>query len=167
LTERGTAIQPYGLVANLRKFFRESMAGAATLAVTHSPRKNLVLSHENPRRSFAFGSSQRNRMTLMFAAARFCEQALSASRAIGFRHEPRGVRAAPRCRMQRKCFMQRWFLERTRCRAAPWGASASTDTLFHCHRHAGKRKLPSLRRNAPEVCRKTSGVAPPAAGHAP
>jgi hypothetical protein len=40
-------------------------------AVTSLPWKNLVLPHEKTRRSFAFGSSQRYRMTLMFGAARF------------------------------------------------------------------------------------------------
>jgi hypothetical protein len=40
-------------------------------AVTSSPRKNLVLPHEKTAPQFAFGSSQRNRMTLMFGAVRF------------------------------------------------------------------------------------------------
>jgi hypothetical protein len=35
-------------------------------------------------RGFAFGSSQRNRMTLMFGAARFWRPDLSASRSFGF-----------------------------------------------------------------------------------
>jgi hypothetical protein len=35
-------------VANLRKHFRKSVAAAASLAITHPPRKNLVLPHENP-----------------------------------------------------------------------------------------------------------------------
>jgi hypothetical protein len=58
-------------------------------------------------RSFAIGSSQRNRMTLMFGAARFCEQALSASPGFGFRITPRGMRAAARRLMRRKYFKQR------------------------------------------------------------
>jgi len=49
---------------------------------------------KNARRSFAFGSSQRNRMTLMFGAARFWRRGLSASRSFGFRITPRGMRAA-------------------------------------------------------------------------
>jgi hypothetical protein len=76
------------------------------------------------RRSFAFGSSQRNRMTLMFGAARFCEQALNASRSFGFRITPRGMRAAP-CRLTRhKCFKQRRIFERARRRVASCGSSA-------------------------------------------
>jgi hypothetical protein len=61
------------------------------------------------RRSFAFGSSQRNRMTLMFGAARFLRPGLSASRSFGFRITPRGMRAASRCLMRHKCFQQRWI----------------------------------------------------------
>jgi hypothetical protein len=48
------------------------------------------------RRSFAFGSSQRNRMTLMVGAARFWRPAISASRFMGFRVAPRGIGAALR-----------------------------------------------------------------------
>jgi hypothetical protein len=62
-------------------------------------------------RSFAFGSSQRNRMALMFGAARFWRRGLSASRAKEFRITPRGMRGAPRRRMRHKCFRQRWILE--------------------------------------------------------
>jgi hypothetical protein len=58
------------------------------------------------RRAFAFGSSQRNRMTLMFGAARFRRSGLSASRGFGFRITPRGVRAAPHRLMRHKCFTQ-------------------------------------------------------------
>jgi hypothetical protein len=43
---------------------------------------------KNARRSFAFGSSQRNRMTLMFGAARFWRPDLNASRSFGFRITP-------------------------------------------------------------------------------
>jgi hypothetical protein len=57
-------------------------------------------------RSFAFGSSQRNRMTLMFGAARFWRPGLSASHGFGFRITPRGMRAAPRRLMRHKCFKQ-------------------------------------------------------------
>jgi anti-sigma factor RsiW len=110
---------------------------------------------KNPRRNFAFGSSQRNRMTLMFGAARFCEQALSASHSFGFRITPRGMRAAPRRVMRHKCFRQRWILSRASPRAAVCGSSAWSAALFRCHRHAGSGELPSVRRNAPEVCRKT------------
>jgi hypothetical protein len=59
------------------------------------------------RRSFAFGSSQRNRMTLMFGADRSWRPGLSASRSFGFRITPRGMRAAPRRLMRRKSFKQR------------------------------------------------------------
>jgi hypothetical protein len=58
------------------------------------------------RRSFAFGSSQRNRMTLMFGAARSWRHGLSASPGFGFRITPRGMRAAPRRLMRHKCFKQ-------------------------------------------------------------
>jgi hypothetical protein len=46
------------------------------------------------RRGFAFGSSQRNRMTLMFGAGRFSRPGLSASRSFGFRITPHGMRVA-------------------------------------------------------------------------
>jgi hypothetical protein len=64
---------------------------------------------KKPRRSFAVGSSQRNRMTLMFGAARFWRPGLSASRSFGFCITPRGMRAAPRRLMQHKSFKQRWI----------------------------------------------------------
>jgi hypothetical protein len=73
---------------------------------------------KKPRRSFAFGSSQRNRMTLMFGAARFCRPGLSASRSFGFRIKPRSMRAAPRRLRRHKCFKQRWILERASPRIA-------------------------------------------------
>jgi hypothetical protein len=38
--------QPYRYVANLRKHFRQSVAAAAALAVTHPPRKSRLLPHE-------------------------------------------------------------------------------------------------------------------------
>jgi hypothetical protein len=55
-------------------------------------------------RGFAIGSSQRNRMTLMFGAACFWRSGLSASRSFGFRIVPRGMRVAARRPMLRKCF---------------------------------------------------------------
>jgi hypothetical protein len=58
-------------VANPWIFSRYSVATAASLAVTHPPRKSRLLPHEKARRRFAFGSSQRNRITLMFGAARY------------------------------------------------------------------------------------------------
>jgi hypothetical protein len=61
--------QPYRRVANPRQHFRKSVATAASLAVTHPPRKSRLLPHEKCAPQFAFGSSQRNRMTLMFGAA--------------------------------------------------------------------------------------------------
>jgi hypothetical protein len=61
------------------------------------------------RRSFAFGSSQRNRMALMFGAARFWRAGLSASRSFGFRIASRGMRAAPRRTIRLKYFKQRWI----------------------------------------------------------
>jgi hypothetical protein len=70
------------------------------------------------RRGFAFGSSQRNRMTLMFGAARFCEQRLNASRCFGFRTTPRDVRAAPRRLMRHNSFKQRWISARASSRVA-------------------------------------------------
>jgi hypothetical protein len=76
------------------------------------------------RRNFAFGSSQRYRMTLMFGAARFRRPGLSASHGFGFRITPRGMRAAPGRLMRHKSFKQRWILERARPRVASCGSSA-------------------------------------------
>jgi hypothetical protein len=76
------------------------------------------------RRSFAFGSSQRNRMTLMFGAARFWRPGLNASRSFGFRITPRGELDERRRRMRRKCFKHRWIFERASARAASCGSSA-------------------------------------------
>src|ERR1700760_565688 len=42
----GGAIQPYRRVANLRKFFHQSVTAATSLAVTHPPRKSRLLPHE-------------------------------------------------------------------------------------------------------------------------
>jgi hypothetical protein len=75
------------------------------------------------RRSFAFGSSQRNRMTLMFSAARFWRTGLSASRSMGFRVTRRGIRAAPGRRMLRKYFKQRWIFDSARLCVSSCGAS--------------------------------------------
>jgi hypothetical protein len=75
------------------------------------------------RRSFAFGSSQRNRMTLMFGAAGFWRPAISASRSFGFRITLRGIGAAPRRPMRHKCFKQRWIFDPARPRASPCGSS--------------------------------------------
>jgi hypothetical protein len=75
------------------------------------------------RRSFAFGSSQRYRMTLMFGAARFWRPGLSASRCMEFRVAPRGIHAARRRRMRHKCFKQRWIFDSARLRASPCGSS--------------------------------------------
>jgi hypothetical protein len=76
------------------------------------------------RRGFAFGSSQRNRMTLMFGAARFWRRGLNTSPGFGFRITPRGMRAAPHRLMWHKCFKQRWISERARPRVASCGSSA-------------------------------------------
>jgi hypothetical protein len=61
------------------------------------------------RRSFAFGSSQRNRMTLMFGAACCWRPGLNASHGFGFRITRRGMCAAPRRLMRHKSFKQRWI----------------------------------------------------------
>jgi hypothetical protein len=100
------------------------MAAAASLAVTHPPRKSQVLPHEKKRRSFAAGSPQRNRMTLMFGAARLWRSGLSASRSFGFRITPRGMRAAPHRHMLHKYFKQRWISARASPRVASCGSSA-------------------------------------------
>jgi hypothetical protein len=63
------------------------------------------------RRGFAIGSSQRNRMTLMFGAARCWRPGLNASRSFEFRITPRGMRDARRHLMRHKCFKQRWISE--------------------------------------------------------
>jgi hypothetical protein len=76
------------------------------------------------RRIFAFGSSQRNRMTLMFGAARFWRPGLRASRSFGFRITPRGIGAVPRRLTRHKSFKQRWILELARPRVASCGSSA-------------------------------------------
>jgi hypothetical protein len=89
-----------------------------------SPPKSLVLPHEKTRRSFAFGSSQRNRMTLMFGAGRFWRPGLSASRSFRFRITPRGTRVAPRRLMLHKRFKQQRILECARPRVASFGSSA-------------------------------------------
>jgi hypothetical protein len=57
---------------------------------------------KKPRLDFAFGSSQRNRMTLMFGAARLWRPGVSASRSFGFRIMPCGMRVAPRRFMRHK-----------------------------------------------------------------
>jgi hypothetical protein len=107
------------------------------------------------RHSFAFGSSQRNRMTLMFGAARFWRPGLNASPRFGFRITPRGIDAAPRRPMLHKCFKERRISKRTKLRALRCGLSASSAALFRCRRRVQRRDLPSVCRNAPEVCRKT------------
>jgi hypothetical protein len=117
------------------------------------------------RRSFAFGSSQRNRMTLMFGAAGFWRPGLSASCATGFRIAPRGIRRGVSSPMPHKCFKRRWIFGAARLRTTPWGLSASRGALFYPRQRAGARNLPSVCRNAPEVCRKTFRFATPAAGH--
>ncbi|HEV7408444.1 MAG TPA: hypothetical protein VGO01_08165 [Bradyrhizobium sp.] len=76
------------------------------------------------RRSFAFGSSQRYRMTLMFGATRFRRPGLSASRSLQFGVTPHGIRAAPRPSMPHKCFKQQWISGAATLRGAPCGASA-------------------------------------------
>jgi hypothetical protein len=76
------------------------------------------------RRSFAFGSSQRNRMTLMFGAARFWRPGVNASLGFRFRVTPGGIRATPRRLMRRKSFKHRWISERAHPRVASCGSSA-------------------------------------------
>jgi hypothetical protein len=98
--------------------------GGVFLAATHPPRKSQCLPHEKTRRSFAFGSSQRYRMTLMFGAAGFWRPAISASRSFRFRITPRGIRAGSRRTMRHKCFKQRWIFDSARLRVASCGASA-------------------------------------------
>jgi hypothetical protein len=56
------------------------------------------------RRGFAFGSSQRNRMTLMFGAAPFSATRRKRLTQLRIRVTPRGIRDAPRRLMQHKCF---------------------------------------------------------------
>jgi hypothetical protein len=75
------------------------------------------------RRSFAFGSPQRNRMTLMFGAARFWRPGLSASRAKGFRVTPRGIGATPWSPMLHKCLHLRRIFDSATLRASPCGSS--------------------------------------------
>jgi hypothetical protein len=104
---------------------------------------------------FASGLPQDSRMQLMFGAADFSKPALSASRSFEFRARLRGDRVASRCLMLRKCFSQRWILQRTKPLAARCVISASSAALFRFARASQHRELPSVCRNAPEVCRKT------------
>jgi hypothetical protein len=99
------------------------MAAGFFLAATHPPRKSQLLPHEKARRSFAFGSSQRYRMTLMFGAARFWRPGLSVSRSKGFRITSRGIGAAPRRLMRLKRLHQRRIFDSARPRVAPCGSS--------------------------------------------
>jgi hypothetical protein len=110
-------------VANLRKFFRKSMAAAFFSPPRIRREKASSCRMKKTRRSFAFGSSQRNRMTLMFGAARFWRPGISASRSKGFRVTPRGIHAAPRRPMLHKCLHLRWIFDSARLRASPCGSS--------------------------------------------
>jgi hypothetical protein len=118
------ACQPYRRAANPGQHFHQSVAAPASLAGAHRPRKRRRLPHEKTRRSFAASSSQRDHMTLMFGAARFWRPGLSASRSFGFCISARGMRDAPRHLMRRKCFKQRWILERASPRAALLGSNS-------------------------------------------
>jgi hypothetical protein len=102
----------------------------------------------------------------MFGAAYFWRPGLSASLGFGFYITPRVIRTALRRLILHKCFKERWISGEARPRVAPCGLSASIVALFRYRRHVASRGLPSVCRNAPEVCRKTFRVAPPAAGHA-
>jgi hypothetical protein len=96
-------------------------------------------------------------MQLMFGAALFSRPGLSASRFMGFRIAPRGIGAAPRRLMRLKCFKQQWISKPARSHAALCGVSASLGAAFCPARASGGCELPSVCRNAPEVCRKTFG----------
>jgi hypothetical protein len=58
-------------------------------------------------------------------------------------------------RMRRKCLQLRRISRAPAPPAVPCGSSASRVTLFRLVRALRGRELPSVCRNAPEVCRKT------------
>jgi hypothetical protein len=90
-----TRSKPYRRAANPRQHFRHSVAAARFLAITHPPRKSRLLPHEKTRRSFAVGSSQRNRTTLMFGAAPLLATRLKhLTPASDFHHMARHLRRA-------------------------------------------------------------------------
>jgi hypothetical protein len=70
------------------------------------------------------------------------------------RRSLRGFRAAS-SRMPHKCLSGRRISRAPWAGCLPCGSSASSRTLFRVVRAQRARQLPSVRRNAPEVCRKT------------
>jgi hypothetical protein len=61
-------------------------------------------------------------------------------------------------RMQHKCLWGRRISRACEPHALPTGSSASGRTLFRINRARRGRELPSVCRNAPEVCRKTWSI---------
>jgi len=152
-------------VANLRKFFRHSVATAASLAVTHPPRKSRLLPHEKnaPQFCLRFVATKshdvnvRRGLLLATRLKRLTQLRISLHTA---RHSPD---ASPRHAAQvlqatmdfgRNDATRRFMpINRLSCR------------LFRCRQRAKERRLPSVCRNVPEVCRKTFRYDPPTAGH--
>jgi hypothetical protein len=57
--------------------------------------------------------------------------------------------------MLRKFFNGQRISEQANASRSPWSLSASSGALFRLARAPRGRRLPSVRRNAPEVCRNT------------
>jgi hypothetical protein len=83
-----------------------------------------LLRQEKRANGFAFSLPQDSSVQLMFGAADFSDRSLSASRSLGFRITPRGIRAAQRRLMRHKCFRQQWILERASARVASYRSNA-------------------------------------------
>jgi hypothetical protein len=125
---------------------------AEPLSATHPPRKNLALPQEKLR---AFSLPQDSSVQLMFGAARFGEPALSGSRSVGFHIAPRRCHSPQRLGTPHKCFNQQRIFDTSRRLAAPCDLNTCGGAVFRKQRRVGNRDLPSVCRNAPEVCRKT------------
>jgi hypothetical protein len=74
---------------------------------------------------------------------------------FGILRRPARQSRKPSSRMLRKCLSGRRISRAAWLRALPCGSSASSVTLFRFVRAPQGCELPSVCRNAPEVCRKT------------
>ena len=90
---------PYRRVANLRNFFRQSVAAAASLAVTHPPRESRLVPHEKnvPQFCLQFVSTKsqdanvasaagaNNRMQVVHPATDFARPRVATARAMALK----------------------------------------------------------------------------------
>lgn len=118
-------------------------------------KKPCLAARKNCAHSVASSLPQDSQVESVFAAARFDEPALSASRSFRFHIARRRNGSPQRLGTPHKWFNRQWIFDATRFLAAPRDLNACSAAVFCKHRCTRGRGLPSVAARRLKFCRKS------------